>query len=354
MVEGVRQIVALQAQEPASPYIALWNRLAGFDPARLDEAFAERSIVKATLMRITLHAVAADDYTQFHEAMLRVLRSSRLGDRRYTSTGLTIDDADDALHRIVRYTSQPRSKDEIVGMLSDGSPAEPRLWWALRTFAPLIHVPTGGPWSFSRRQTFATAPTTPARLGDRTALQHLIWRYLEGFGPATSQDFGQFALQRQAEIGAALETMADRLTILEGPDGVTLFDIPGGLIPPADTPAPARLLGMWDSILLAYRDRRRVIPDEYRAHVIRRNGDVLPTVLVDGYVSGVWRPTDDGIEVRPFRVMSDRHWSELAQEAGPLRRLVASRDPTTYGRYSGWWNKLPKTELRTIGQSATA
>jgi hypothetical protein len=354
VVEGVRLIVALQAQEPASPYIALWNRLAGFDPARLDEAFVERSIVKATLMRITLHAVAADEYTQFHEAMLRVLRSSRLGDRRYTSTGLTIDDVDDALHRIVRYTSQPRSKDEIIGMLSDGSPVEPRLWWALRTFAPLIHVPTGGPWSFGRSQEFATAPTTPARLGDRTALQHLVWRYLEGFGPATAQDFGQFALQRQAEIGAALEAMADRLAILEGPGGETLFDIPGGLIPPADTPAPARLLGMWDSILLAYRDRRRVIPDEYRAHVIRRNGDVLPTVLVDGYVSGVWRPTDDGIEVKAFRPMSDHHWNELVQEAGPLSTLVASRDPNTYRRYSGWWSKLPQAELRTIGQSATA
>lgn len=354
VVEGVRLIVALQAQEPASPYIALWNRLTGFDPARLDDAFAERSVVKATLMRITLHAVIDDDYTRFHEAMVRVLRASRLHDQRYTSTGLTIDDADVAAHRVVSFLTRPRSKDEIIAMLSDGSPVEPRLWWALRTFAPLIHVPTGGPWSFGRSQAFATAPTTPARPDDRTALQHLMWRYLEGFGPATAQDFGQFSLQRQTEIGAALDAMADRLTILEGPDGVTLFDVPGGLIPPADTPAPARLLGMWDSILLAYRDRRRIVSDEDRPHVIRRNGDVLPTVLIDGYVSGVWRPTDDGVEVKAFRPLADHQWHELEREAGPLRTLVAARDPNTYRRYSGWWDKLPNSELRTIGQSTTA
>ena len=38
--EGVRRVVALQAQEAVSPYIALWNRLAGFDPGDLDAAFA--------------------------------------------------------------------------------------------------------------------------------------------------------------------------------------------------------------------------------------------------------------------------------------------------------------------------
>ena len=56
----------LAAQEAASPYIALWNRVADFDPADLDRAFADRSIVKASLMRMTLHAVDAADYAAFH------------------------------------------------------------------------------------------------------------------------------------------------------------------------------------------------------------------------------------------------------------------------------------------------
>ena len=61
-----------------------------------------------------------------------------------------------------------------------------------------------------------------------------------------------------------------------------LFDVPDGEIPAARTKAPPRLLGMWDNVLLAYADRTRVLPDAYRPHVIRRNGDVLPTVLDDG------------------------------------------------------------------------
>ena len=75
MVDAVRRIVAIQAQEPPSPFIALWNRIDGFDPADLDRALAAQRIVKAQLMRITLHAVAADDYPAIHEAMQRTLRA---------------------------------------------------------------------------------------------------------------------------------------------------------------------------------------------------------------------------------------------------------------------------------------
>src|SRR6476646_1575649 len=82
VVDAVRRIVAIQAQEPPSPFIALWNRVDRFDPADLHRALATQDIVKATLMRITLHAVAADDYPAIHEAMQRTLRGARLNDRR--------------------------------------------------------------------------------------------------------------------------------------------------------------------------------------------------------------------------------------------------------------------------------
>src|SRR3990172_260014 len=94
----------------------------------------------------------------------------------------------------------------------------------------------------------------------------------------------------------ALQSLAGTVESLEGPDGAELFDVPGGLLPPEDSPAPPRLMAMWDSTLLAYADRSRIIPPDYRQLVTRNNGDVLPTLLVDGYVAGVWRPVKDGIE----------------------------------------------------------
>src|SRR5690606_7239930 len=69
VADGVRRITAIQAQAAASPYIALWNRLTSFDARDMDAAFVSHAVVKATLMRITLHAVHAEDYPVLHRAL---------------------------------------------------------------------------------------------------------------------------------------------------------------------------------------------------------------------------------------------------------------------------------------------
>src|SRR6476619_1600514 len=83
VVDAVRRVVALQAQEAASPYLALWNRITDFDPGELHQSFIDQRVVKTQLFRITLHAVAATDYPSIHEAMEPTLRGARLYDRRF-------------------------------------------------------------------------------------------------------------------------------------------------------------------------------------------------------------------------------------------------------------------------------
>ena len=345
--EAVGRLVGLQAQEPAAPYLALWNRIDGFDPSSLDAAFADGSIVKASLMRITLHAVRRDDYTTFHEAMVANLRASRLNDKRFRATDLTIEQADELLPLVLDFAAEPRTKVEIEDMLTDhlGAPVEPRLWWAYRTFAPVVHVPGDDAWSFGPKQRFRTAPTAPARDERDASLVRLAPRYLAAFGPASPEDFAQFTMQTRAaarEAFAALE-----LVEFEGPGGV-LFDLPGLSIPDEDTPAPVRFMGMWESALLAYSDRTRVLPEAYRTDVIRRNGDVLPTVWVDGYVAGVWRATTDGIQVCAFETLPADVWDALEHEAHLLGATILARDPAVFGRYDHWWGKLPTDGRRMI------
>jgi hypothetical protein len=346
---AVRRLAALQAQEAASPYVALWNRLSGFDPADLDAAYADRKVVRATLLRITSHAVHAEDYPAFHNAMVPSLRASRLHDRRFTSSGLTIADADALLPHLLEFAARPRGKAEVEDLLEARlGDRNPRAWWALRTFAPLWHAPTGGPWSFGPRSSFVAAPVQLPPEDQDASIQWLLRRYLEAFGPATAADFAQFTLLTRAVARDALGALAGELERLEGPDGAELFDVPGGSLPDEDTPAPPRLLPMWDSILFAYFDRSRVIPPDYRRLVIRNNGDALPTLLVDGYVAGVWRPVEGGIEATAFHRLPEDAWTGLAAEATALTAFLAGRDPAVYRRYRHWWDKLPSTEVRVL------
>ncbi|MFG3053017.1 winged helix DNA-binding domain-containing protein [Kitasatospora sp. NPDC048239] len=352
VAEAVRRVVALQAQQAASPYIALWNRVTDFDPADLDDAFTTRTVVKSTLMRITLHAVHADDYRAFHEAVQPSVRASRLGDR-FTASGLTAEDADALVPEILAFADQPRTNAEYEAWLEQrlGAPPQPGAWWGLRQIAPLLHAPTTPPWSFGHRPAYI-APRTRPTLADAAtsdaSLQTLARRYLEGFGPASVADVAQFALVQRTRARKALAALADDLEHLEGPNSEELFDIPGAPRPAEDTPAPPRLMAMWDSVLLAYADRSRLIPPEYRPLVIRKNGDVLPTLLVDGHVAGVWRPTEQGIEAAAFHDLPDGTWTQLATEAHSLTTLLADRDPTPYRRYDHWWTKLPTTTTRLL------
>jgi hypothetical protein len=349
VTDAMRRVVALQAQQPASAYLALWNRMADFNPAELDEAFAGHRVVRAQLMRVTMHAVHAQDHQVFREAMEPTLRASRLGDPRFRASGLTAEDADGLMSGLLDFADQPRTGPECEAWLAGrlGAPMPPLAWRMLRQYAPLWHAPTDGPWLFGSRAYVAARPRPVLADPDVSglALQTLVRRYLEGFGPASIADMAQFAMVQRSRVKAAVQALGGSLQQWEGPGGTVLYDVPGAPLPAGDTPAPPRLMAMWDSTLMAYTDRSRVTPPGYRKLVRRMNGDVLPTLLVDGYVAGVWRAVQDGIEATAFHALDGFAWEGLAAEARALVPLLADRKPEVYGPYHRWWAKLAGAEL---------
>lgn len=363
--EAIHRIAAVQAQAPASPYIGLHARLTAFDPADLDEAISSGALTKATLMRITLHLVSSADHLTFNHAMQPTLRSARLQDARVTRFGLTPEQIDGLIPTALSALSHPLSNAAIVPTLSAtdqvrslaGADADPTevarwAWWAIRHVAPVRHHPTGGPWSFADRPSFAVSGT-PALRGDTpesrtaadSALAGLIRRYLAGFGPASVADIAQFALVQRRRIRPVLESMRPELREYAAPCGPPVLDLDGLEPSPAEVPAPVRLLPMWDSTMLAYQDRSRILPEAVRRVVIRANGDTLPTVLVDGHVAGVWRGLDVGdrarIEVTLFQDQPRGVWEDIAGEAHRLADLLSARDREPYRRYHRWWAQLP-------------
>lgn len=254
---------------------------------------------------------------------------------------------------LLAHLTQTTSASEMEAWLAQrvGSPLHPGARRSFRGYAPLLHAPTGGPWSFGSRNAYVAASPRPALADDvasAAGLQTLVVRYREGFGPASIADVVQFAHVPRARVKQAVQALGGALERLEDPNGEPLFDIPGAPCPAEETPALPRLMAMWDSILLAYWDCGRIIPPGYRALVTRSNGDVLPTLLVDGYVAGVWRPAAGGIEATTFHPLPDDAWDGLAAEARSLTAFLAEREPEVYRRYGHWWDKLPRGEVRLI------
>ena len=111
------------------------------------------------------------------------------------------------------------------------------------------------------------------------------------------------------------ESLLDGLRVLRDEAGRELLDLPRAPLPAADTPAPVRFLPKFDNVLL---DRRRVLPEEYRKVVVRKNADVQPTFTVDGLVAGIWSFKAGRVATEPFAPLPRGPRRELEDEAGRL------------------------------------
>jgi DNA glycosylase AlkZ-like len=343
---ALERIGGAQAQEPASPYLALWTRLADFDPADLDAAFVSRRAIKASLMRITLHAVSAADYLALLPALLPMFRETGAMRRGTPRPANVLELAAAA----AAFSATPRRSAELRDYLATQAGTanlETPVWWWVRRYLPMVHVPETGPWSFTRRPLITTAS---AWFGDPslddggavdvdTARVRTVRRYLAAFGPATTADLSAWTGVSASDFRAAVAALDEDGELVRFGDesGRTVLDLADAPRPAEDVPAPPRLLPMWDSVLLAYRDRTRVISDENRLRVVSRNGDVLPTFLVDGMVAGFWWAEPDGagtrISLEPFRPLAATARRALEAEADRLAAFVGPREPAVYARY---------------------
>ena len=343
VVDAVERIGGLQAQEPASPYVGLWARVSGFQAAALTTAIADRRLVKSTLMRATLHLVSASDFRSLWPAIVPMLENQRRQDRLEPPSAERLA----ALRqRVSTFASQPRSLTELrehVGEL-DGLPADELVWW-LRRRHPLAHAPSDVPWAFGRRPQLADAD---AWLGDgewpdvATAMERLVRRYLGAFGPASVADIARWAGLSVARVRAGADAVeaAGDLRHFRADTGRALLDLKDAPLPDEDVPALPRLLPMWDSTVLAYDDRTRVVSDADRPRIVARNGDTLPVFLVDGVVAGRWWALVEGgrtrIDLEPFHPLRAADRVALEDLGERLARFVEPHEPNVYARYQRW------------------
>ena len=309
----VERLVGLQAQWPPSPYIGIWTRTTSFGPATLERELVRRTVVKATVMRQTLHLVTPHDYGLIRAAMSETnfpwetALAKRLAAvaRELAASGSVT--TSEGLARLA-------SEHDLTGIEAQ------RAWRAARARAHLLHHHETAFWNARPEGRFVALDEPPAR--DPTeARAELIRRYLTAFGPATRKDIVTWSMLHVPEIQRSLDTL-EPLRRFRDEQGRELLDVARTPHPSVDTPAPVRFLPKWDNVLLAWADRTRILPEEYRKTIIAQNGDVAQTFLVDGFVAGRWRFEDGRVLVEPFAPLPRGTRRELADEAARLQAFL--------------------------------
>lgn len=285
-VRAIERLAGMQAQEPKHPYVGLWTRLTGFDAEELTRSFQDRKVVRATLMRGTLHLFSAKDFLALRSTLDPMLAGgmSVLAER---SEGVEPDEVVKAAHEVL--AAGPLRFAEIRSALSERFPGlnERALGYTTRLLTPLVMFPDGSRWGYPANAPFTLAHDwlgkQPAK---REAPKKLVLRYLAAFGPATPADFQTWSGLRGAKT--VFDQLGDDLVVLKDAAGKDLYDLPDAPRPDEDTEAPVRFLPEFDNLLLSHTKRTRVIADAHKSAVYTKNLRVRATYLVDGVVSGLW------------------------------------------------------------------
>ena len=308
----IERLVGLQAQWPSAPYVGIWTRTTGFRREALERELIRGSVIKATVMRQTLHLVTPRDY-----ALIRAAQSetnypweSAVAKRLAPSVrALAVERPVTGAEGIAHV----QREHDLVGISAR------RAWQAARIRAHVVHHHETTLWNAQPRGRFV-AIEEPEEHDPTEARAEMLRRYLAAFGPASRRDIVVWSMLHVPEIQRSLDTLD--LRRFRDENGRELLDVPRAPLPDPETPAPVRFLPKWDNVLLAFADRTRVLPEQYRRKVIGMNGDVAQTFLVDGVVAGTWRVQEGRVRLDPFTPLPRSARSEVEEEAALLEAFL--------------------------------
>ena len=313
--DAVEQVGGLQTQYAPSGYVGLWTRLADLPRDALTKALEDRSVIQATLMRVTIHVVSRREFWPYATGVRQARRQWALRTPPATDGEATMIESAERIRAAL--SDGPRTVKEL-GELGAGFVGNLGLW------VDLVRVPPSGTWERRRADRLALAEdwVGPCDVAEPTGREHVVRAYLRAFGPAAWRDIASWAgftatEARQAGEGLTLDRYRDE-------EGRELVDLPGAPLPDAGTPAPVRFLPHWDANLLVHARRTGLLPEPHRPRVFStRNPFSVGTYLVDGVVAGAWSLKDGRIVLDPFEDLTTRDRRAVEREREALEAFHA-------------------------------
>ncbi|HJP65097.1 MAG TPA: winged helix DNA-binding domain-containing protein [Actinomycetota bacterium] len=319
MTTVIERIGGLQTQYAPSGYIGLWTRMREFHREQLTRALERRRVIQGWLMRVTIHMVSTPDYR---------LLAAGIGPGRRELAGKRPElrgvDMDEVARRIRHHLADgPRRAADLQGeLMAEGYPRVAAVMAGL--WVDLVRVPPSGTWERRRADLHELADRWlgPSDVTEEQGLEHVVRRYLGGFGPASVKDLAGWA----GLPVSVVRPVVDRLSLrrFRGEDGSELIDLRGAPLPDPDTPAPVRFIPTWDATLLVHQRRTQILPEDYRDLVFNvKTPHSLSTFLVDGAVAGSWRYEGGRVQVEPFAPLPRTVRRQLEAEADRLAAFHA-------------------------------
>ena len=329
--DALHTLAGLQAQAPLAPHVGLWSRLRDYCPSALDELYDTRRVLRANLMRATVHLVTAEDALRWQALCAPVSARAVQAAFGKRLAGVDLDALTTAAARLLADSALTTA--ELGARLAEQFPGyeADALAYGARGRLGLVHVPPRGKWNVSAPTRQTTYAAYLEREPDPTATPDgMFLRYLAAFGPASVQDAQAWSgLRRLSEVAARL---LPELVVFRDADGHTLYDLRHAPRPSEFVPAPVRFLPEYDNVFFGYADRTRFVPDRTKPPIPPGNGARTGTVFVDGEWRATWRialPKEAGpavVTVTRLQKLAAAEQEAVEREGAELARFIAGPD----------------------------
>jgi uncharacterized protein YcaQ len=342
VVDVCRDSGGIQAQIMSAAELAVWARRGATRRDEIQTALWERrDIVKTSAMRLTLHLIPARDLSIFVAAMKPT--SAATLQRWHARVGARPDHVRAMIDAIVEGLSDgPRTQQELIARARRTAGRGVRAWldhaWSAVRPAVIEGLivygpPRGAEATFVRADTWL--PAQPA-VDVADARAELLRRFLAAFGPADARDFSKWSGMKTSDAKIVADTLRDEI-VQVSVDGTT------GWIRIADTEAlmrstldegAVRLLGAFDSLLLAHATKEHLVATKDYKRVYRPQGWISPVVLRGGTIAGVWFPRTLGqrmtLDVELFGRVTPALRLGIEREAAAMSRFLGVRCEPTF------------------------
>ncbi|NNH75034.1 winged helix DNA-binding domain-containing protein [Nocardia uniformis] len=307
-------LIGLQAQDVPPPFVGLWSRIGEFDPASVSEGLDNRSLVRITLMRGTIHLVTPPDALRIAPHIQPGLEKVpfRKGFNYGAMVGLDPEEVRARGEEVLGDEPMAAAvlREHAAELYPDRDPGAVVQTWLYQL--PVLQTPPRGRWRDSSRPVWSRVqPWLGAPLDPSYPLEELLLRYLRAFGPATTMDMQTWS--KLTGIKPAVSRLGDRVRTYTDERGRTLYDAADAELVDPDTPASVRLLGWYDNAILSHQDRTRIVPYG-AAPPLRAFATNVAPILVDGYLSAVYKIFPAG-ETARLRISPRAEWSAADRAA---------------------------------------
>lgn len=327
-LDMVEHLVGMQAQLPLDPYAGLWSRIDGFEPGELAKLMLDRQVVRATLMRGTIHLVSARDCLFLRPllqiVMQRLFTTAFGRPLKHLDLGPMLEAGAELMDE------QPRTRRELRKLFGERWPDldANNLAYAVSYLVPTVQVTPRGVWGQTLQPTLATVEGWLGRpLDANPEPDDLVLRYLRAFGPATVRDVQAWCgLTKLKEV---VERLRPKLRVFHTEDGQELYDLPEAPRPAPETPAPVRFLPVYDNVLLGHAERSRILDPGGGLETLFSGPDAnYGGLLVDGFHTAVWRIDRTGdtarLDIQTARKLTKPERADVIAEG---RRLLEFTEP---------------------------